>query len=55
MTRRALSARPYHVMLKRTPLLVRFHPLFYIRHGAAKKAKEAAAKAVEAAKAETDG
>lgn len=30
-----------HVVLKRTPVLVRFHPLYYIRHAAAKRAKEA--------------
>mmetsp|Transcript_7942 Transcript_7942/g.19705 ORF Transcript_7942/g.19705 Transcript_7942/m.19705 type:complete len:361 (-) Transcript_7942:82-1164(-) len=32
----------FHVVLKRTPLLVRFHPLYYIRHATARKATEAA-------------
>lgn len=38
-----------HVALKRTPVLVRFHPLWWIRHAAVRKAKEAA-KEAEAAR-----
>jgi protein transport protein SEC20 len=34
-----------HVVLKRTPVLVRFHPLWWIRHAAVRKAKQAAADA----------
>ena len=41
-----------HVVLKRTPLLVRFHPLWWIRHAHVRKEKEAAKAAamVKAAK-----
>lgn len=38
-----------HVVLKRTPVLVRFHPLWWIRHAAVRREK-AAAKQFEAAK-----
>ena len=40
-----------HVVLKRTPVLVRFHPLWWIRHAAVRKAKQAAADAKAATKA----
>ena len=45
-----------HVALKRTPVLVRFHPLWWIRHAAVRKAKEAEATREAAARAlENDG
>jgi protein transport protein SEC20 len=40
-----------HVVLKRTPVLVRFHPLWWIRHAAVRKAKQAAKAAAAEAKA----
>ena len=45
-----------HVALKRTPVLARFHPLWWIRHAAVRKAKEAEAAREAAARAlENDG
>ena len=45
-----------HVALKRTPVLVRFHPLWWIRQAAVRKAKEAEAAREAAARAlENDG
>ena len=40
---RVLHAPRRRVVLKRTPVLVRFHPLWWIRHAAVRKAKQAAA------------
>jgi protein transport protein SEC20 len=40
-----------HVVLKRTPILVRFHPLWWIRHAQVRKARDAA-KAAKAAAGE---
>ena len=50
----AFALAALHVVLKRTPLLVRFHPLWWIRKKAAtklKEAKEAAKRAARDAKA----
>ena len=40
-----------HVVLKRTPVLVRFHPLWWIRHAAVREAKRSAKAAAEEARA----